>query len=247
MAVTCTATLTGAAHRHGDRGNQDAAARAQGPGVTAVAVADGCSAGAGSALGAELAVRVAVACAVRCVASGTPLEALPARVLDEVVAELAHLARACAVDVEHAGAMVGDALLATLHVGVARPGDWCVFGVGDGVVQIDDALTVLDQGDAPDYPAYALFPTMAAPRLRVHHLGAVAHGIALGTDGCRELLARRHEVLHDGTPVGDLGALLRDPRWAKNPSLPHKRLRAWATQHGGPHDDCTMVLLRRTP
>ncbi len=244
---TAAATLTGAAHRQGDRGNQDAWARVHGAGVSAVAVADGCSEGAGNALGAALAARLAVACSARRVASGASLAELPTQVLHDVVGELARLARACALDDEHAGSVVGDALLATVHVAVACHGAWCVFGVGDGVVLVDDVLTVLDEGAAPDYPAYALFPALPAPRLRVHHLGPVARGIVLGTDGCKELLARQHEPLPDGTPVGDLAAHLRDTRWSKNPSLVQKRLRAWAAEHGAPRDDCTLVVLRRSP
>ncbi|MBI1945764.1 MAG: protein phosphatase 2C domain-containing protein [Deltaproteobacteria bacterium] len=238
--------VAGRAHRRAGGGSQDAFAWVTAGRVTAAAVADGCSAGAGSALGAGVGARLGAAHAARRAAAGEELAELPRSVVADVVAELARLARACALDDDGASRLVADALLATLHVCVVRGGEWCAFGVGDGVVLVDDELVVLDEGDAPDYPAYALFPSLPAPRVRVHHCGAVRRGIVLGTDGCKELLARQHETLPNGTAVGGLADQLADERWAKNPSLLHKRLFAWAEHAGAPGDDCTLVVLRRS-
>ncbi|MCC7110485.1 MAG: protein phosphatase 2C domain-containing protein [Deltaproteobacteria bacterium] len=239
--------VAGRAHRLGRRGSQDACASVRCGDVVAAAVADGCSAGAHSAVGAGVGARIAAAAAARRAAAGTTWDSLPAQVLAELIAALAQLARAACVDDEDAAAFVAEGLLATMQVAVLRGDEACVFGVGDGVVLVDERLIVIEQGDAPDYPAYALFPAMAAPRLVVHHVGSLRAGVVLGSDGCRELLARADELLADGRPVGDLAAHLADPRTRPNPSLLHKRLFAWAEQRGAPSDDCTLVVLRRTP
>lgn len=239
--------VAGRSHRVSGRGSQDAWASVRCGEVLAAAVADGCSAGAHSAVGAGVGARVAAAAAARRAAAGVPWDELPTLVLAELAGLLAQLARAACVDDEDAAGFVTDALLATLQVAVLRGEEACVFGVGDGVLLVDERLVILDQGDAPDYPAYSLFPAMAAPRLCVHHAGPLRTGVVLGSDGCRELLARAGERLADGRPVGDLAQHLADRRTRTNPSLLQKRLFAWAEQHGAPHDDCTLVVLRRTP
>ena len=241
------AGVAGRAHRRAGRGSQDAWASVCCGDVVAAAVADGCSAGAHSAVGAGVGARVAAATAARRAAAGADFDTLPAQVLAELIAALTQLARAACVDDEDAATFVAEGLLATVQVAVLRGDEACVFGVGDGVVLVDERLVVIDQGDAPDYPAYALFPSMAAPRLVVHHVGSLRAGVVLGSDGCRELLARADELLADGRPVGDLAAHLADPRTRTNPSLLQKRLFAWAEQRGAPSDDCTLVVLRRTP
>ena len=168
----------------------------------------------------------------------------------DVTAELGRLARVLSLpdgDFEQSAArVVHEALLCTLHVLVSEGGQCVVFGVGDGVVSIDGHACILDQGDAPDYPAYALFPQMAQPRLLVHHLGPFASSIAICTDGAKELIARAGELLADGSALGGLAGFERDDRYTRNKSLAHKRLLSWCDSSGGPVDDCTIVVVRRT-
>jgi hypothetical protein len=198
-------------------------------------------------MGAGVGARVAVASAVRHRGRGTALIDFPALVLADVVGEVRRLARAMAADAEDAARVVEEALLFTLHVAVtgsgAEQGQCVVFGVGDGVVSIDGRVCWVDQGDAPDYLAYALFPDMAQPRLLVHHLGPFA-SVAICTDGARELVDRAHEALPDGTALGGLAWFERDERILRNASLAQKRLLSWCDATGGPVDDCTVVVIR---
>ena len=148
-----------------------------------------------------------------------------------------------ATDAADATRVIEEALLFTVHVAVTAGRECVVFGVGDGVISVDARAHVIEQGDAPDYPAYALFPDMAPPRVLVHHLGAFS-SIAICTDGARELVERAHEPIADGSDVGGLAFFERDERFARNPSLAQKRLLSWCEAMGGSVDDCTLVVLR---
>lgn len=249
------ASVIGRSHRRQGRGSQDAWAGRCIDGGCVVAVADGCSAGRANEIGAGVGARAAVVSAARRIASGAALDELPAVVVADVVEEVGRLARALAVDAREAAASIEEALLFTLHVAVIAP--WqparppspspcacVVFGVGDGVIALDERVIVVDQGAAPDYPAYSLFAGLAKPRVLTHFLGAAPRALALCTDGARELIARMHEPLGDGTAVGGLEWFMRDERCVKNASLAQKRMQAWVDATGGPVDDCTLVVVR---
>jgi hypothetical protein len=260
------AGVIGRAHRRQGRGGQDAwAARPLAGGGAVLAVADGCSAGRANEIGAGVGARAAVVSVARRVANGTALATLPAIVVADVVEEVGRLARALALDAQDAAQCIEEALLFTLHVAAIHDGRCVVFGVGDGVIFIDgiddgihhgihhgindgtnDRVVVVDQGPAPDYPAYALFAAeaIAPPRVLTHYAGAAPRALALCTDGANELIARAHESLGDGTAVGGVETFLRDERYLKNASLAQKRLQAWVDVTGGPVDDCTLVVWR---
>lgn len=247
------ASVIGRSHRRQGRGGQDAwAGRPLKGGGYVVAVADGCSAGRANEIGAGVGARAAVVSAARriaCLQQGERLEldalrALPAVVVADVIEEVRRLARALAVDADDAAQSIEEALLFTLHVAVVT-NDRCVaFGVGDGVVCIDDDVIVVDQGAAPDYPAYSLFTGLAQPRVLTHYVGRAPRALALCTDGARELIARADERVGDGTSVGGVAWFMHEERCVKNTSLAQKRLQSWVEHTGGPIDDCTLVVIR---
>lgn len=242
------ASVAGKGHRRAGRGAQDAWALVRSGDVVAAAVADGCSAGGRSQVGAGVGARFAAACAARRALEGAPLHELPALVLEALVPELGRLAAQLGIDAHDAAEreeILAEYLLFTVHVALVRGDDAVVFGVGDGVVSVDGAVRVLEQGPAPDYPAYALVPSLPRPRVEVHHRGPFTTSLAIATDGAVELLRAEERVLADGRALGGLQALEQDDRFLKNPSLAQKRLHAWCEQTGGPEDDCTVVVLRR--
>ena len=247
--VGFAATARGKAHVRAERACQDAHAVLIGD-ASAIAVCDGCSGGARSELGAGVGARFVVAACVRALRAGTPLDDVPARAIDELTAELGRIASALAIDGGDAcerARIVEEHLLFTVQAAVIVRDECVVFGVGDGVVAIDGVVRAIDDGAAPDYPAYALFPAMRAPRLVVHHRGAFASSIVVGSDGARELLDAAHVPLRDGTALGGVDAFVRDERFVRNPSLAQKRFHAWcASEGGGPVDDCTVAVVRRT-
>lgn len=245
------ASVTGRSHSRSGRASQDSWAAALQDGQAIAAVADGCSAGRRSELGAGVGARFAVASAARRVRQGLALRELPAAVFADLEEELRRMTRAFALDdsADERMALVAEHLLFTLHVVVAKGEECVIFGMGDGVYSVDGTVSVLDQGGAPDYPAYAILDddgSIPRPRLVVHHLGRFTSSLAIATDGAGELIARAGEELADGRELGGLCLFERDPRFLANASLAQKRLLAWAAQ-GGPEDDCTFVVVRRQP
>src|SRR5690606_20265397 len=103
-----------------------------------------------------------------------------------------------------------------------------VFGVGDGLVSIDGAVTVIDPGpeNAPIYPAYALVGARIEPRILF--VGR-AESVSIATDG---------------VDAETLRELSRDPRLDANASLLRKRMNVLA-EAGRFHDDATVAVVRR--
>jgi hypothetical protein len=185
------ASVRGSEHARLLRNNQDAAAAWRRGDAVAVAVADGCSDGPSSEVGARLVARFVTRRACESTAWG---EALAADVTDSLVAWLYTIARG-AGELEP---FIHEHLLTTFLCAVVRSDEALVFGVGDGVVQVDGLTRVLDAGpeNAPPYVAYRMLPQLGADAFaRVHHLGP-ARRIAIATDGLRptlELLDRAFE------------------------------------------------------
>jgi hypothetical protein len=236
-------SVAGRGHRRVGRGSQDAVCVRRAAGGVVAVVCDGCSAGAGSAVGAGVGARLVAAEVARLLeqpgglAPDAVLDALPGRVLAALVDELARLSARWAVGDDDA--VIADALLFTVQVAVLTERGGIVFGVGDGRVRVDgDDVVVGGVSDgAPDCPAYALLPGLAAhATLRVHRRftaddTARLQTLLIGSDGALEL----------GDDVID--ALGRDDALVLNPSLATKRLLAGP----GTEDDCTVVVLRRAP
>lgn len=235
LLTTLTATAIGRAHKRCGRNGQDACASISTEGVVVVAVADGCSAGTRSEVGAGVGARFVVADVVRRLGE-VSLAELPQLVIADLVDELAHLARALGDVEQH--------LLFTIQCAVVKGDEALVFGVGDGLFAVDGRVVDVDEGPAPDYPAYALFQTMRAPRVRVHHHGPFTSSLAVCTDGAAELQTHAALVLNDGTALGGIAHFVNDQRYVKNASLAQKRMHAWCDVKG-PVDDCTLAVIRR--
>ncbi len=242
--VVLTASVPGRAHRRLGRGGQDVTAMVDDGACVAVCVADGCSAGARSEVGAGVGARFVAADAARRVREGATLAALPALVMGALVHELRRLTRALAVDEGDVAAVVEEHLLFTVVAAVATGDSAVVFGAGDGLVSVDGRVIVLDEGPAPDYPAYALFDGRL--RAHVHHVGSFSSSLAVCSDGAGELIAARDAVLADGTALGGLAEFERGARYLHNKSLAQKRMNAWCAC-GGPVDDCSVAVIRRGP
>jgi len=247
-----SASVVGRAHHHVGRSGQDAWAVAHDARVLVAAVADGCSSSRGAELGAHLGARAAVAAALREHERDDDVDTLPRRTMDAVLAEVERAARACTPPRASLARTLDDAFLFTLLVVALAPRGLVVFGAGDGVVGVNGAACVLPSGarNAPDYLAYRLLDdaSLAGGRGAVDAAWPAVHArvalddvesVVIATDGVAPLV-------DDGT----LGALERDERLERNPSLAQKRLfaraQAGAFEPGRAlHDDATLVLLRR--
>lgn len=239
-------SVVGREHVRLGRNNQDAWGIASFGDLTVAAVADGCSSGAHSEVGAWLAVRWLLA----------QVPALWRAAGERVDSELAE--RACdglldgwqtvlepLAACESAATVVGELFLSTLLVAVADREAVLVFGVGDGLVLVDDGAIELAAGadNAPPYLAYRLLPealvrggtAAAAPRVHLEAAAGSLRRIVLATDGCVPLLAD-----------GRLADLLGERRIFTNRSLVQKRLRQASQETGLLTDDATLVVLERS-
>lgn len=239
----------GREHRRTDRPNQDAFAIRRSAGAVAAAVCDGCGSGAHSELGARLGANLLAASALARVAPLADLadEVAWRGVCDEVLARLEPVVAALAASDDAAArrAAVAEHLLFTALVAVVTPAGAAVLAVGDGVVVLDGAVTVLGDGD--DAPGYLGYELCGGTVERAVIAAPGADTLVLATDGARGLLDHAGAPLPGGRgPVLDLAALAGEPRVWRNPDALRRRLAVASAGDGGVlHDDTTVVALRR--
>lgn len=233
-------SVPGREHLRLGRNNQDGLAVHLEDDLIAAAVTDGCSAAPESEVGARLAAAWLAAHAPRLWRhdpSGFPaaLEAALRGFLERSVTEItsAGLPRE---------AVLQRFFLFGFLLVVMDPGETMVVGAGDGVLSMDGEHEVLQpgEGNAPDYPGYALLGT-GAGRLRVH-----AHRSTRGLDSL--LLATDGAVPLVGPAVTSPGSLFTTSGRLTFPDRPRalqKRLNVLGSRPGLLGDDTTLVHLER--
>jgi hypothetical protein len=233
--LTAGGSVTGREHRRAERDGQDGYALVAGDEVLAAVVTDGCSSGRKSEIGARLGAAW-LAALIEQHFSGAPSEDAAREAVASASAALLIRLELLARSLDSRGdvraARVEEALLFTFLAAVVTPTVTVVFGIGDGVVLVDRAISVIDAGpdNAPPYAAYGLLGERIAPRL--HFLGPTAgvDRVAVATDGLQAEPA--------------LPDLANDPRYATNPSLLRKRLVVLCDQ-GRLSDDATVAVIAR--
>jgi hypothetical protein len=251
--LAVSGSVTGRDHRRAERDGQDGHAVVITDHVVAAIVTDGCSSGRASEIGARVGaawLAALVEQAFRGVDDATAARAAAGIVTRTLLDRLELLARSFDPAGRVSAARVDAALLFGFLAAVVTPATTIVFGIGDGIVVVDGAITVIDPGpeNAPPYLAYALLGGAgresedggrASLAPRIHFAGATADVGAIGvaTDGAAPLV--------DDAGVS-LNAIVADPRYAKNPSLLRKRLIV-LSDAGTFADDGTIAIVRRRP
>ncbi|MCA9591100.1 MAG: protein phosphatase 2C domain-containing protein [Myxococcales bacterium] len=229
-------SVTGADHRRALRDGQDGAALLSADGIAVAVVTDGCGSGAHSEVGARLGARWVAQLALDAFAASdgpARVHAIATDVDDRLARRLGFVARSLSPRGAIDPRVVHDHLLFTYLALVVTSAAVIVFGVGDGVVWVDGRATVLEApGDAPDYAAYRLLGQPRPPRVHLAVPRADVRAVAVGTDGLSPLAV---------APA--LDALVRDPAFARNPSLLRKRLVVLADA-GTLRDDATLAVFR---
>ena len=252
--LAVSGSVTGRDHRRAERDGQDGHAVVITDDVVAAIVTDGCSSGRASEIGARVGAAWLAALieqAFRGVDEATAARAAAAVVSRTLLDRLEILARSFDPVGHVSAARVDAALLFGFLAAVVTPATTIVFGIGDGIVVVDGAITVIDPGpeNAPPYLAYALLGGAGGERgggrdaraglaPRIHFAGATAHVEAVGvaTDGAAPLVDA-------GSPA--LATIVADSRYARNPSLLRKRLIV-LSDAGTFADDTTIAIVRRT-
>ncbi|MDB4936499.1 MAG: hypothetical protein JWP87_3471 [Labilithrix sp.] len=226
--VVAAGSVTGREHRRAERDGQDGHAVVVTDEILAVVVTDGCSSGRKSEIGARIGAAW-IATLVEQRFHGDDCLAAVAEVTRELLVRLEVLARSLDAAGEVTAARVDEALLFTFLAAVVTPHTTIVFGIGDGVVLVDEVVTVLDPGpdNAPPYVAYALLGARIETRVHFAANTSDVDLVAIATDGI--------------TDIADLAA---DPRYERNPSLLRKRL-VVLSDRGAFSDDATLGVVRR--
>ncbi len=234
-------SVTGRDHRRAERDGQDGHAIVVSDELLAIVVTDGCSSGRTSEIGARIGAAWLATLIEQHFRSGAAAPASAAacaavaRVADGLLARLEVLARSLDSLGNVEAARVEEALLFTFLAVVVTPETTIAFGIGDGILLANGAMTVLDPGprNAPPYVAYGLVGAVVEPRVHFTCPTAALEVVAIATDGL--------------LPVGSANALTElagDPRYAKNPSLLRKRL-VVLSDRGTFSDDATLAVIRR--
>jgi hypothetical protein len=163
-------------------------------------VCDGCSSGRHSEIGAALLAEFLVHEAARQLKVGQPVEQIPTELYRQTLSFLQNLSRLvlgqAPTDLEKSG-FVGAYLLATVLGFIIGPEKTVIFTAGDGLLIINDQLTVLDESNAPTYPAYGLLdphqlddgiPTRTDFDLQILDTAQLAR-LAIWTDGFNPALS----------------------------------------------------------
>ena len=214
-------TVIGRDHRLSGRNNQDALLTAEINGNLIGVVCDGCGSGAASEVGARLLAAALVHRARQVVMAGVAVDALPPLLMAHAQITLATLCDTLldAPTSDERAAFVGDYLLATVLGCVIGPEQSVVFAAGDGVIAINDAVYIRDEGNQPHYLSYGLLEA-AQPTFDVWTFDtSELRRLALWTDGLTpDLLDQMWGVRHPNGLQRRLNVLARDGHCADDTS-----------------------------
>ncbi|MEP7120423.1 MAG: protein phosphatase 2C domain-containing protein [Byssovorax sp.] len=246
--IAAGGSVVGPAHRRLGRNNQDAWAAWVGDDLAVLVVADGCSGGVASEVGAHLAARWMVAQAVRrwdreCTGQH---EELARDLFDGLVRRFDALAAELAPEPTSYPEVVADLLLATVLVAFVDHEMASVFGIGDGLVLVNDDPILLscDAKAGPEYLAYRLLGRhdsgrdsgAIVPRLLAKASTNELQRLVLATDGAQDLLPAK-------AGRDRLAGLFDDGQIGRRPALLEARLTELAREPGLLHDDVTLAAL----
>lgn len=225
--------LTGPDHRRALRDGQDGLALASRGEIHVGIVTDGCGSGAHSEVGARLGARWLAGLCLSAFERSDPPARAAERVTRALARRLSVLARTLGDSGRVEPGIVNDYLLFTFLAVVRSPHGVVVFGVGDGLVVVDELCLRLEaEGNAPDYVGYRVLGRRADVTLHAALAPGEASSVAVATDGLAPIA--------DDRPA--IARLVSDPAYARNPSLPRKRLVALADR-GALHDDAAIAIL----
>ena len=223
-------TVTGREHDRLEKNNQDGIGIAVQDGIVAAVVTDGCSEGGSSEVGAKLAAQwLATWAPLYARATDFRADRFVPGLARGLLRHLGPFARGLSTAQGIDPAVVQEFFLFTFLMVVMTEKRAIIFGLGDGLFAIDGETRLLDpgEGNAPDYVGYGLLEGTPVPIPIIHADIPAPSALLLATDGAASM---------------DLREFACSPRYVKNPSLLHKRLRILKSQL---QDDTTAVLIRR--
>jgi len=128
-----------------------------------------------------------------------------------------------------------------------------VFGLGDGVYQLNGNYFAIDQDNKPLYLGYRLLPegvlTLDKAMLRFREYRYIAteqlRSVILGSDGADIFRLRAEEYLKSNDIVGSLDQFRNITRFTQQANAINKRLNVVNLLNRKGHDDTTLIVIRR--
>lgn len=250
-------SIPGRHHIKALRNNQDAYATIQTDGMLIAVVADGCGSSVNSEIGAHMLSRYLVNTAKALLTENIqhPMFDLQATVgqqlffeaLRQRVLGFMHLL------VNSIGTprddLIRDYFLFTILGVVMTESVTVVFGLGDGVYQLNENIVIVDQNNTPSYLGYAITShpvPIASLSFEVREVIPTeqVNYLVVGTDGADMLIRELHKPLRDGTLQGGLDQF-RESRYVRMKSAVEKRLRVIGHLNGLAEDDTTLIVVQR--
>lgn len=250
-------SIPGRHHHKALRNNQDAHAMMQHSSFTIAVVADGCGSSPMSEVGAQLFTRYLVNAGHELLRENALhpvfdlrdstgqvifLEALRQRALGVMHGILAALG-------SDRDVLIADYFLFTILGAVLTPTMTLVFGLGDGVYQLNDKVVCINQNNTPGYLGYAATNQPVAISSLAFEVREVlptteVQYLVLGTDGAEIFTHDMTAVLRDGSVQGGLNQF-QDERYSKMKLAVEKRLRVIGHLNGRAEDDTTLIVIQR--
>jgi hypothetical protein len=144
---------------------------------------------------------------------------------------------------------VQSMFLFTVLGAVITPEISFVFSQGDGVYQINQSYTSIDENNRPNYLGYALLPevTSYTPEFTQRALIATEQLdlLILASDGADVLQARAGESLKDGSEVGLLRQFAEQQRYLMQQTAISRRLNVINVLNRKGYDDTSIVVIKR--
>ena len=248
-------------HWRGYRNNQDAVfVGASDHGLVAL-VSDGCSQGAHSEVGAQLMSRFIVHRTLHMLACNQDDrlwdlndQADRRLFLDTLQRASEHYLNSviCGLGGDRIQT-IQSLFLFTILGAVVTPTLSFVFGQGDGVYQINDDYTAIDENNQPHYLGYKMLPkdmlNIEQEKMVFHEHASIAtkslRFLVLGTDGADVLQVRAQEKLKDGTSIGGLQQFAKENRYVEQHTAINRRLNVINVINRKVHDDTSLIVIKR--
>lgn len=216
-------------------------------------IADGCGSGKHSEIGANQSVRVALRQMHHLMMQGYPAAAIPGLLFSDILQYInRNVIDNClsAFDYGERAELVADYWLFTALGVIMSDNLGVIFHAGDGVISLDDDLTILDQNNAPTYLGYACIPDPDKFNIAEQFIPKEFTTITFDPREIDRLM-----IASDGF-TNHTDALLRDPelpdslhgqQWGRKGKIGLKLWMNTRSNKGYFNDDCAIITVERKP